>query len=138
MIRRPPGSTRTDTLFPYTTLFRSGLLANREFVCQGQSVLIASVEYQLEAKTAAGGTVASVDNAPAIKEALAASLDTSIDFDEGRFVSGKGLHYGVKVNPVCVARPGDGGRRLPRNRSEARRVGKACVSTCRSRWYPKQ
>src|SRR3546814_17594074 len=24
MIRRPPGSTRTDTLFPYTTLFRSG------------------------------------------------------------------------------------------------------------------
>src|SRR3546814_15828684 len=26
MIRRPPRSTRTDTLFPYTTLFRSGLL----------------------------------------------------------------------------------------------------------------
>src|SRR3546814_17486313 len=25
MIRRPPGSTRTDTLFPYTTLFRSAL-----------------------------------------------------------------------------------------------------------------
>src|SRR3546814_4702732 len=27
MIRRPPRSTRTDTLFPYTTLFRSALLA---------------------------------------------------------------------------------------------------------------
>src|SRR3546814_3590204 len=26
MIRRPPRSTRTDTLFPYTTLFRSGTL----------------------------------------------------------------------------------------------------------------
>src|SRR3546814_1776247 len=26
MIRRPPRSTRTDTLFPYTTLFRSQLL----------------------------------------------------------------------------------------------------------------
>src|SRR3546814_14501462 len=26
MIRRPPESTRTDTLFPYTTLFRSVLL----------------------------------------------------------------------------------------------------------------
>src|SRR3546814_20598033 len=26
MIRRPPRSTRTDTLFPYTTLFRSGWL----------------------------------------------------------------------------------------------------------------
>src|SRR3546814_9602615 len=27
MIRRPPRSTRTDTLFPYTTLFRSQLHA---------------------------------------------------------------------------------------------------------------
>src|SRR3546814_8940646 len=27
MIRRPPRSTRTDTLFPYTTLFRSELAA---------------------------------------------------------------------------------------------------------------
>src|SRR3546814_2674805 len=41
MIRRPPRSTRTDTLFPYTTLFRSnvqadsGLLA--ELVSQSQS-----------------------------------------------------------------------------------------------------
>src|SRR3546814_18535064 len=26
MIRRPPRSTRTDTLFPYTTLFRSGYM----------------------------------------------------------------------------------------------------------------
>src|SRR3546814_9422994 len=31
MIRRPPRSTRTDTLFPYTTLFRSlGLAAGLE------------------------------------------------------------------------------------------------------------
>src|SRR3546814_21174478 len=29
MIRRPPRSTRTDTLFPYTTLFRSLRLAHR-------------------------------------------------------------------------------------------------------------
>src|SRR3546814_11419791 len=29
-IRRPPRSTRTDTLFPYTTLFRSGLLGYSE------------------------------------------------------------------------------------------------------------
>src|SRR3546814_5462217 len=27
MMRRPPRSTLTDTLFPYTTLFRSGLVA---------------------------------------------------------------------------------------------------------------
>src|SRR3546814_2101592 len=30
MIRRPPRSTRTDTLFPYTTLFRSRLQRARE------------------------------------------------------------------------------------------------------------
>src|SRR3546814_5398675 len=30
MIRRPPRSTRTDTLFPYTTLFRSVLRVGRE------------------------------------------------------------------------------------------------------------
>src|SRR3546814_7545948 len=29
MIRRPPRSTRTDTLFPYTTLFRSGVARRR-------------------------------------------------------------------------------------------------------------
>src|SRR3546814_13646339 len=27
MIRRPPRSTRTDTLFPYTTLFRSNVIS---------------------------------------------------------------------------------------------------------------
>src|SRR3546814_2669594 len=31
MIRRPPRSTRTDTLFPYTTLFRSD--HTQEFAC---------------------------------------------------------------------------------------------------------
>src|SRR3546814_5402877 len=30
MIRRPPRSTRTDTLFPYTTLFRSFFERNRK------------------------------------------------------------------------------------------------------------
>src|SRR3546814_1266780 len=30
MIRRPPRSTRTDTLFPYTTLFRSVAATTRE------------------------------------------------------------------------------------------------------------
>src|SRR3546814_1093946 len=29
MIRRPPRSTRTDTLFPYTTLFRSQRVGGR-------------------------------------------------------------------------------------------------------------
>src|SRR3546814_20008220 len=30
MVRRPPRSTRTDPLFPYTTRFRSGLVLNRD------------------------------------------------------------------------------------------------------------
>src|SRR3546814_5792666 len=39
MIRRPPRSTRTDTLFPYTTLFRSilefgAVLEREEAVCE--------------------------------------------------------------------------------------------------------
>src|SRR3546814_513962 len=39
MIRRPPRSTRTDTLFPYTTLFRSvGILGARARVHQNQSL----------------------------------------------------------------------------------------------------
>src|SRR3546814_7941199 len=33
MIRRPPRSTRTDTLFPYTTLFRSVRHARRRNAC---------------------------------------------------------------------------------------------------------
>src|SRR3546814_3990866 len=37
MIRRPPRSTRTDTLFPYTTLFRSGCKV-RKFITRGDMV----------------------------------------------------------------------------------------------------
>src|SRR3546814_5489759 len=33
MIRRPPRSTRTDTLFPYTTLFRSSAILICVFLC---------------------------------------------------------------------------------------------------------
>src|SRR3546814_21060627 len=37
MIRRPPRSTRTDTLFPDTTLFRSDLAADElRFACSSQ------------------------------------------------------------------------------------------------------
>src|SRR3546814_13880740 len=35
MIRRPPRSTRTDTLFPYTTLFRSTALRLRPRCADG-------------------------------------------------------------------------------------------------------
>src|SRR3546814_5229289 len=39
MIRRPPSSTRTDTLFPYTTLFRSDGVILFESVSEGFGAL---------------------------------------------------------------------------------------------------
>src|SRR3546814_15609669 len=35
MIRRPPRSTRTDTLFPYTTLFRSEGAVDKKYIPEG-------------------------------------------------------------------------------------------------------
>src|SRR3546814_6586478 len=41
MIRRPPRSTRTDTLFPYTTLFRSRIWSIcRTMACCGRDRLL--------------------------------------------------------------------------------------------------
>src|SRR3546814_3192829 len=40
MIRRPPRSTRTDTLFPYTTLFRSS--RDRVFGAHQQAEILAA------------------------------------------------------------------------------------------------
>src|SRR3546814_9721157 len=39
MIRRPPRSTRTDTLFPYTTLFRSSMVMSLETATSGCQLL---------------------------------------------------------------------------------------------------
>src|SRR3546814_4131529 len=38
MIRRPPRSTRTDTLFPYTTLFRSEKIGRNPSFCGLQNL----------------------------------------------------------------------------------------------------
>src|SRR3546814_20754641 len=43
MIRRPPRSTRTDTLFPYTTLFRSGSATAKNTFWAGLSILPSNV-----------------------------------------------------------------------------------------------
>src|SRR3546814_18931378 len=104
MIRRPPRSTRTDTLFPYTTLFRS----------------------QLDA-------------------ALAAFPDAR--FDSYRLPERSGdaamirvaIADGDGVRAVFVSPQGEVlGRLAPASRllerSEARRVGKGGVRSCRSRW----
>src|SRR3546814_9717593 len=73
MIRRPPRSTRTDTLFPYTTLFRSvhdpgmqnigalrlheeaegGILADRDVAVEAED--LAPAETQFDAAHIVGG-----------------------------------------------------------------------------------
>src|SRR3546814_15852254 len=50
MIRRPPRSTRTDTLFPYTTLFRSAILIE---TCQDPLQVKAAVNGAKLARAAA-------------------------------------------------------------------------------------
>src|SRR3546814_8164386 len=66
MIRRPPRSTRTDTLFPYTTLFRSLLakppqlkVASRtsSFVFKGKETGIPAVARELGVGTVLEGSV---------------------------------------------------------------------------------
>ena len=96
------------------------LLENGELVCQGQSVLQATVEYQLATKSAADGSAKlAPENISAVKAALEAAVSTSVAFDQGRFVSGTALHYGVKVNPMCATRATDRvARHLPRNAFE--------------------
>src|SRR3546814_16878202 len=60
MIRRPPRSTRTDTLFPYTTLFRSSALIRLD-------VARVVVAFHLEDR---GLPVADIDHARVLAGAL--------------------------------------------------------------------
>src|SRR3546814_10162349 len=48
MIRRPPRSTRTDTLFPYTTLFRSAELLITEARLEGRQERIVDLEIAID------------------------------------------------------------------------------------------
>src|SRR3546814_7128147 len=54
MIRRPPRSTRTDTLFPYTTLFRSAVVDHHHLaraaagLADARFVRLAEVDPQLD------------------------------------------------------------------------------------------
>src|SRR3546814_14940650 len=113
MIRPPPESTRTDPLFPYPTLFRSvtGL------------VRVTQTPEQIYA--AGGITVHKVG------ELIGARIDgvhLSGDLSEETAYA---INYALAAHKVVFFR---GQHHLDDTRSEERRVGKACVGTCRSRW----
>src|SRR3546814_16068577 len=57
MIRRPPRSTRTYTLFPYTTLFRSVLIYGFDMF-GGKATLSANANYTKNQVTRAGPLIA--------------------------------------------------------------------------------
>src|SRR3546814_12498712 len=137
MIRRPPRSTRTDTLFPYTTLFRS-LCVYREQPSGGEPGFGADIQ-------------------AAADRAVETRLQSDGLLREGRFRGPRRRAVSVWLCRVAfrLRREGDGQR--PRNRggraaflrfpqeqrarwpdalsprSEERRAGKECARTCSSR-----
>src|SRR3546814_2122863 len=54
MIRRPPRSTRTDTLFPYTTLFRSADISSTSF----RRIACESISNRFATRSERGGLAA--------------------------------------------------------------------------------
>src|SRR3546814_12495892 len=107
MLRRPPRSTLTDTLVPYTTLFRSDF----QFTRPG---------HRIGAALGPGDGLVHVLDLP--------------DPVAGDQLPGLG-EGAVDHRPVRTVE-GDPLARRRRLRSEERRVGKEGVSTCRSRWSP--
>src|SRR3546814_4969865 len=77
MIRRPPRSTRTDTLFPYTTLFRSGnvrelrnTMQRAALLAAGDEVLAANLGLQPTPGAAGGVATSDEPDRAAIEDAL--------------------------------------------------------------------
>src|SRR3546814_20865806 len=107
MLRRPPRSTRTDTLFPYTTLFRSvSAISNAQ---RAEELGLSPNAIVLSCK------VSHVQDLITVYQDLSARCDYPVHL---------GLTEAGMGSKGIVAR------------SEERRVGKECVSTCRSRWAP--
>src|SRR3546814_4133923 len=67
MIRRPPRSTRTDTLFPYTTLFRSAIAIKRALLSVSDTTGIVDLGKALAGKgvelVSTGGTAKALRDA---------------------------------------------------------------------------
>src|SRR3546814_17021703 len=114
MIRRPPISTRTDTLFPYTTLFRSWT---------------PKILKVLESTRTPATFFVIGENAlehPGLLQRIVADGDEigNHTYDHPNLATWSEEPTRLQLNAT---------QRLVQ-RSEERRVGKECVSTCRSRW----
>src|SRR3546814_19956255 len=112
MIRLPPRSTRTDTLFPYTTLFRSAFTAS---TVRSPLFMIAAPLLAYNQRSTKG----------------------LVPLPEWHFpdqeVTPVSMRNELNPSPALTGLlEVFGGHR----RSEERRVGKECVSTCRSGWWP--
>src|SRR3546814_5786982 len=69
MIRRPPRSPRTDTFFPYTTLFRSGLGVLGSFIAALVLLLLGSILWRLPSRIG-GAQHADDGTAPTLSQVL--------------------------------------------------------------------
>src|SRR3546814_16320620 len=121
MIRRPPRSTRTDTLFPYTTLFRSPVFFIQDaikFPDVIHSVKPAPDREFPQAQSAHDNFWDFISLTPESVHMIMWVMSDRAIPRSFRFMEGFGVHTFRFV------------------RSEERRVGKECVSTCRSRWSP--
>src|SRR3546814_10581743 len=103
MIRRPPRSTRTDTLFPYTTLFRSVDIAPANYVSQ-QDALLADVgilEAGLTAQTDGYDAVCIDTVSDSGMAALRSLLDIPV-IGPGRHAMLTALMLGDRFSIVCM------------------------------------
>src|SRR3546814_15321577 len=134
MIRRPPRSTRTDTLFPYTTLFRSTWFA-------GEPVGKIGIEWIRPHRVAARKSAGDLLAAPA---AVTQPHEAARCPRQGVGPLARPIARRACTSPPPPSAAGSSGpaaargssRRTGRTRSEERRVGKERVSTCRSRRSP--
>src|SRR3546814_16016753 len=127
MIRQPPRSTRTDTLFPYTTLFRSTFSVGRRLARKPPR----------QGLNGANRTSGGDSSKPPNDISRSTVSRTRVGVKRPSRVHYKSSSGSKEAFYRFVERPpGWCPTSARQRRSEERRGGKECVSTCRSRWSP--
>jgi hypothetical protein len=95
------------------------LLKAGEFVCQGQSALLATVKYEVKTRLGIELSDASEAEAALAKSAIEAKTKTTVATEGKTMKAGSALFYGVKLNPTCITLPSASqGMHLPANAFE--------------------